>query len=67
MKILKPGEVKPEIPKQDTCPKCGCVFEYLRDDVRIRQFHGFIPSALDNRPLVFVTCPQKKCGNEMQA
>jgi rubredoxin len=51
MKIIKPGVILEDLPKQCVCPKCGCVFEYTKADIQ---------SSYQNER--YVICPESKCG-----
>lgn len=50
MKVIKEGKKKiDEQPKEKTCYKCSCVFEYVRNDIN------------SDREGSYVICPNEDC------
>lgn len=53
MKVIKEGEKKIDKVTKRRCYRCGCVFEYVRDDIN------------SDRNGIYVICPNEYCKSFM--
>ena len=57
MEIIKHGKTKTyKAPKEMTCPKCGCVFTYVEDD--IKQHWVRITAYDSDLTCTYINCPE---------
>ena len=63
MKIIKQPPKKPTTTKKVTCPECGAMLEYTKEDIHTKFFPGGVDRDYTKRT---IACPVEWCNESIR-